>query len=137
MTQELFQNYVQQNVPKDVQEFIFVELNNGVPSNQVLYTFLMNPGIKAKVLTLFRTKQARKIKLANLREQNCNPIVESAESQEQSSQDFHQLEEKKFVEEEEKEGFRMPIMNKSIQIDVENLINLRISDEIEPDSFRL
>lgn len=132
MTRELFQQFVQQNVPKDVQEFIFIELNNGVPSDEIMYTFVMNPRIKEKVLTLFRTKQARSIKLANLREQNCNLIVESAESQEQSSKDFHQFEEQ-YVEEEEKEGHRMPIMNKSIEIDVKNLINHpRISDELEP-----
>lgn len=43
--------------------------------------------------------------------------------------------------EEEKEGHRMPIMNKSIEIDVKNLVQSvkqpRISNQLVPDSFRL
>lgn len=72
-------------MPKDVQEFIYIEVNNGVPSDEIMYTFVMNPRIKEKVMALFKTKQARTTKLAKLREQKNNLIVELSESQEQSS----------------------------------------------------
>lgn len=85
MTPEIFNQYVQQNVPKDVQEFLYIEVNNGVPSDEIMYTFVMNPRIKEKVMTLYKAKQARTMKLAKLRDLKSNQIIESSESQEQSS----------------------------------------------------
>jgi hypothetical protein len=75
-----------------------------------MYTYVMNPRIKEKVMTFFKAKYARIARLANLRDNKRNEILEERESLEYSSSyDF-----KKDVlleKEAEKEGYRLPALN--------------------------
>jgi hypothetical protein len=72
------------SVNPSIRDFLFIEFNNGKPSERLLYAFIKNPKVNQKVLTLYRAKQQRLMKIARFRQTKQNIIEEISSSFEES-----------------------------------------------------
>jgi hypothetical protein len=52
-------NSLEQNVPTEIKEFLYVEFSHGRPCERLLYAFVHNPKVNKKVLALYTAKQQR------------------------------------------------------------------------------
>ena len=71
-------------VPEHLKKFIYIEFNKGMPSDRIIEAYQNRANLRAWVEKLYKDKQARKIKLQEMRSEHEQPIEEMSSSKEDS-----------------------------------------------------
>jgi len=67
-----------------MKNFLYIEYNNGIASENILYNYLMKNGLKERVDAVFKQRQERKKIIQDCHRLNSDFIREQSESEEQS-----------------------------------------------------